>query len=418
MGGRRLPGATALGLIVVLVLVLAACKSGHSAAEASPSPVAASPAPSATPTTRPTATPTATATPHPLAKLPVSVESAIATLVSYRASHRDDPCPAELEERWEARCGRGDVDGDGVDDTVYLVPLHPAVKLSPSPGVVLIVRDGVPPEPFPRVAEADASIVGVALFSVADRTGDGQAEVTHLVNTCGANGCRSQVEVQSWDGTAWRDIGPGDGGIDNVESVGLEGEGVGTEIMLRGGTLHAAGAGPTRATTHTYGWNGSRYHEVSAVADPPAYLIHAIYDADALVAAGRFDDAAAAYAAAIADDSLKDWKAESGNQLPGAASGREQLRGYALFRIAVVRAATGADPTLALDTVIAESQEPLFSNAAEAFRRGYREFGGVRAGCLEVTRYLTTPTVPEYLTNLFDYGFANPRRLPADVCPF
>lgn len=416
MGGRGLPGATALALLVAVVLFAAACKSGHSAAEPSPSPPPATP--TATSTPRPTSTPTATPTPHPLAKLPETVESAIATLMAYRAVHRDDPCPAELQERWEVRCGTRDVDGDGVDDDVYLVPLHPSLKLSPSPGVVLVIRDGAAPEPFPRAAQADASAVGDAMFSVADRTGDAWAEITYLVNVCGANGCRSVVEVQSWDGTAWRDIGPGDGGIDNLESGRIDGAGAASVIVLRGGVLQAPGAGPTRPVTHTYGWNGARYAEVSAAPDPPEYLIHAIYDADALVASGRFADAIAAYSAAIASDSLRDWKAESGKILPGAPSGREQLRGYALFRIAVVRAAMGEDPALALDTVIAESAEPLFANAAEAFRRGYREFGGVRPGCLEVTRYLTTPTVPEYLANVFDYGFANPRRFPADVCPF
>jgi hypothetical protein len=152
--------------------------------------------------------------------------------------------------------------------------------------------------------------------------------------------------------------------------------------------------------------------EVEAVPDPPVYLFHAILDADAIFDEGRFREAIDAYAAAIRDTSLIDWK-EATRQL----GGRKALVGYALFRIAVAAAAAGDDPTASIDAVIVEGEEPLFQEAAQAFRRGYLDGRSVIRGCIEVNRYMATPAARAVLENRFDYGYANPRKQPSDVCP-
>jgi len=150
----------------------------------------------------------------------------------------------------------------------------------------------------------------------------------------------------------------------------------------------------------------------SVVPDAPQYLIHAILDADALFASGRYPEAAVAYVSAAERTDLKDWQAEV-----GAGDGRGRLTGYARFRAAVAIAASGADATAAFDAAIARGTEQAFITATEAFRKGLKEGGSVHAGCLEATRYLTSPGVPAYLRLVFDYGYANPQKTAAEICP-
>lgn len=416
MGGRRLPGAAAIGLLALVVLA-AACggtkASGRDNGTASPSSVATTA--TATNTPQP-ATPTPT--PHPLAIRPATAAQAIQVLEQYLV-REPGPCPDALVTRWQARCASADVDSDGGTDVIYLIPLHPGSSPVPHPATVVVRRSGHPElEAFPRGGEADASIIGLALFDLADRTGDGQPDLAYLVNVCGARGCAGRLEIQSWDGTAWRDVGPSDGGIDNIEGASVAGEGASTIYTLHGGKLTAPGAGPPRAGDFRYAFNGSRYALQATDWDQPEYLYHAIIEADRLLEEeGAFAAAIAAYRSAIDSPELKDWKADDPNRNPALPSGREQLVGYALFRIAIATAASGQDPALAIDAVIAQSAEVLFAYAAEAFRHGYRDVGTVRAGCLEVTRYLNSANGPQYVAELFDYGYANPRKAPGDICP-
>ncbi|MGE5596602.1 MAG: hypothetical protein ACM3S1_11285 [Hyphomicrobiales bacterium] len=416
MGGRRLPPTQALALLVALLAFIAGCKSGGK--DADPTTPTAASIPSASPTATPTsAPPTPTPTPNPLAKRPATANEAIDVLTRYFANPGVEPCSNVLVEQWKATCKHGDLDGDGKEDDVYLIPLETNAPRSPNPGTVVVRRAGSGRiERFPAYSDADVSILGLSVFTVADRTGDGRPEVSFLVNTCNATGCASHVEFQGWDGTAWRDFGPGEPGIDNITGVSMEGTGAATVVSMHGGRLTAPGAGPTREATFTFTFENGRYAPSSTVYDPPVYLYHAIVDADALFAAGRFAEAIDAYRGAIANTALKDWKEETGVVADGQPSGRDQLASYALFRIAVATAAMGQDPTSAFDDAIVQSKEPLFSNATEAFRRGYREVGGVHAGCLEVTRYLSDKAVADYVSSVFNYGYANQPRRYGDIC--
>ncbi|HMO54920.1 MAG TPA: hypothetical protein PJ994_10485, partial [Tepidiformaceae bacterium] len=134
-------------------------------------------------------------------------------------------CPEEVVESWQAVCAFGDIDGDGETDIAVLFPLPRANPLPPHPGMVLVGRSGsTTADQFGQDGSVDASILGIDIFGVVDRDGREGAEVSYLRNTCTLSGCTSLVHVQRWDGTAWRDIGPGDDGVMNVEAVRIEGE--------------------------------------------------------------------------------------------------------------------------------------------------------------------------------------------------
>ena len=182
---------------------------------------------------------------------------------------------------------------------------------------------------------------------------------------------------------------------------------------MHAGLLGSIGAGPTRAATRVFALDGGTYRERSFVPDRPVYLIHAIGDADTRFAAGYYLDAIAAYREAIANANLVDWQKETHR-----GDGRVRLTGYALFRIAVAsaaRASPEAEVTLALDAVITNGKEPLFAEAATAFRRAWQERHDAHEGCVAATAYLKS--TPDFLTTIFDYGPANPPPTYTDICP-
>lgn len=391
---------------LLLAVTAAACGSDGDGAMASPAHTPAG--------ADVTARATATATPEPFGNPPRDAQDAAARLAT-ALGRAAGPCAdaAAMHLAWGAACASGDVDGDGTPDVAVLVPLPASTGQSPHPGVVFVQRSVSPGlQRFPQSGEADASIVGRSIFTLAERSGDGTAEVVLLANLCGASTCSSRVYVQSWDGSAWRDIGPGEG-MSGLERVVFEGSGTGGRLVMHGGIIASPGAGPQRASTTAYTFDGVRWGKKTVIPDRPVYLFHATRDADALFAEGKFEEATKAYAAAIESRDLRDWRAETG--LPG---GRDELVAYALFRIAVATAARGQDPTRELDAVIRDGKSELFVNAAIAFRKGLQDQLSVNAGCLEVTQYLGTPGIPEMIERMFDYGFANhPLKGYRDICP-
>jgi len=392
-------------MFLAMCWLLAACSGGAATAPATPGdPPAATSAEATATVPQPT--------PDPFAKRPGNAEDAVRALAAYLPGKTT--CPRELAARWQAVCLAGNLDGDGLPDLVVGVPLAdvPAGQAQ-SPGTIVIRRGtGAALAAFPVLGNLDMGPIGRPLFAVADRTGDGRDDVSYLATACGAHTCTSRLEIESWDGTTWRDAGPGDGGIATLDRASISGAGKASEFVMHGGTIQSVGAGPGRASTTVYRWDGMRYAAATVTHDPAAYLVHAIADADALFAAGRYEQAATAYLEAAKRDDLKDWWRETGR-----GDGRVGLAGYALFRAAIATAASGADATSAFDTAITRGSEQAFITATEAFRKGLKEGGSVHAGCAEAARYLASPGVPAYLRTLFDYGYSNPQPTPAEICP-
>jgi len=404
MGRRGFSFPEAVGLLFgTLAFFAAACSTGDGAAGATASPGANH---TATPGTA-TSTVPAPRTPAPPPRIADEVPDALKRLFA----ESRELCPKALLAEWDVVCAEGDLDGDGKGDAAYLVPLGSgagrapavvAVRMTSAPAIELVERDGL----------ADATGLGRIAFSAADRTGDGRAELIYLATGCTQANCTTRLSVMAWDGTAWRAIGPGES-FNNADAVTVDGGGATSRLTVHAAGLRgAASAGPVRASLSVFALKQARFELVSRVADPPVYLFHAIQDADATFDAGDWQGAIAAYRAAIADAKLLDWQKEQGR-----GDGRGRLTAYALFRVALASAAAGDDPRKALDEVILQEKEPVFASVAEAFRRGFKELSGVQQGCVEVNIYLATPAVADYIKQVFDYGYANPRRTYREICP-
>ncbi|MBK7327709.1 MAG: hypothetical protein IPI85_01010 [Dehalococcoidia bacterium] len=215
----------------VLLVLLPGCRNGGSGeAPSSPEPfVLASPS---------SAVPTPSPTPDLLATPPASHVDARAWLQrALGPSGFDPPCPQRFQQAGVA-CTEGDVDGDGLKDLAYLLPVTLPGTLLPHPSAVFLRRGGTQKlEEFAVDLTADASPMGIAAFSLVDRTGDARGDLTYLENRCGASGCKTTVVIQTWDGTAWRDAGPADSGIANVDSVSWTGSGATSALRIHGGKL-------------------------------------------------------------------------------------------------------------------------------------------------------------------------------------
>ena len=404
MGSRRLSRHALTAAAALALLILAACRGDDDGA----------PSESPTPTETAPRTVTPTATPDLLGDPPEDGAAAVEALERYFGTGLP-ACDDTLKARWAVTCSLADLDGSGKPDLAMLIPLSGPGLRAPDPAVLLVALAGQTGfQEFPPTrTEADSSEIGRTMFATVDRSGDGRPELVYLSKLCTASTCRTRVEIQSWDGTTWRDLGPADLGIDNLETVTFTGTGAESTLVMRGGRRTSLGAGPSRARTVTYGFDGTRYAETAVEHDDPEYLIHAILDADALLELERFPEAIAAYRGAIESPSLKDWKYEAEGH-----NGRAELYSYALFRIAIATAADGQAPTSALDEVLMLAQDELFQLLADAFRRGYQGGGPVREGCLQVTSYLATPPVPDRIDEMFDYGTGNPSKETTDICPF
>ena len=416
MGGTRLPHEATLTVLAALAALAVAVFAG-ACGSASPRPT---PAPAAT-ATLPATAPNPSPSPSPglLSTLPTDVAAARLGLARALSAAGGDLCPPALVQSWKVTCASGDADGDGKPDEAYLVPLQAHDATTSFPAAVFVLRGSAAEiHSFTTASAADASRLGQAMFSFADRTGDGRGDVTFLTTGCTTRICSTSIHIEMWDGTAGRDAGPSALPMDNLDSISFQGTAAKSLLVEHGGIVVAPGAGPSRGVTRTFAFDGSRYSLRSTVFDRPTYLFQAIRDADATFDAGDFAAADAAYAAAIADTTLKDWKAENGKGV-----GRPALVAYALLRIAIGTAATGGDPNPALDQLIRTGKEPLFVNAGEVFRHAFQDNGGsVHTACVAVTRYLSLSTSsgdnPARLRDIFDYGYANlPAETFKDVCP-
>jgi LysM repeat protein len=255
----------------------------------------------------------------------------------------------------------------------------------------------------------------VELLALEDVNDDGHPDIVWSDTTCSASACFSTVHVSSYvdgDFRSWVN------GSTTMASAAIRLEdvmpqGSGQELLIQGGVIGAVAAGPQRPVETTWAsLAGGPYVLVQQRYAPSFCLYHHILEADTAMRSGAHDGYAAASAAyrAAADDPrlVACWIRP--NEV-------EELRAYALYRLAVAHAYAG--DRAAADTAVEElgssyPDDPL-AKLARLWWLSYRATRDDAAACAVATTFAVRQ--PGTWQRLADYGFANPGFTAETLCP-
>ena len=366
---------------------------------------------------------TTTPAPASSASLPERPESLLAganLLVPYLASGGADMerCLPELVAAWELaaaeepRCVFADLDGDDAREFALLVTL-PGDK-DAQPGDVWFFGSA---EQGHRLLDsarsfANAALGGVRVVAAEDLTGDGLPEVVVASLNCAAAICTTDFLIVSAHRGRLEDLAPDEIEITGLESATVE-EAIGDgrlDLVLRGGVITSAAAGPPRPFRRTLSWSGLRF-SVDEQPESTRYLFHAVVDADSLFASGDYAGAREGYELAASDTTLADWKAEI-----GSPAGRAELTPYALFRagIAALHQGDGAAGRMLLERAFREHERSLHGTVAASYLAALIEGRTLGEACA-VVEALVADRATEF-AETWDYGYSNPEHTIDRLC--
>jgi hypothetical protein len=302
---------------------------------------------------------------------------------------------------------------------------------------LLFQSDASPEHSVPFIVSAD------------DLLDTGYNQLVYVTETCDVTSCRKEIRIWGWSLTLgiFEDLADDAIGVPGKLADGLgatvadtSGDNI-SEIVISGGTETSIQAGPPRAVTQVWAWNGEVF-EISQTISPEAtYRIHAIHDGDNALERGEFEQAAAYYNSALFDPELQNWI------LPGEQA---NLRAYTLYRLMLTHAVQ-YDQTRAgsyFDQLLAEyppygfpgaeeggeegeegeeEEEPqpvaapggvgsVYAELAVAFWDAYILQNDHGLACRDAIAFAQTR--PDVLFPLNSYGYANPHYTARDLCPF
>lgn len=322
-------------------------------------------------------------------------------------------CLPELVQAWAMgpvdgdRCRQLDFDGDGRPEFVF-VASFPDGGPNGAPADVWFFDDQASGYRLVNTARglANATLANARIVAAEDLTADRVPEVVIAWQSCGASTCTTDLVIASQQGNLLDNLVPRDLALPSVESITVK-QGV---IAMKGGQVASAGAGPSRGQTVTVTWGGERFRKETQL-EPPAYLVHALNDADTAFASGDFAGARALYERAATDSTLKDWKQESGG--PAA---RLEVAAYALFHasLAALRQGDGTATIALLDRAVAGHEATMSGRAAAAYRDALRAGGSSSVACAAAEAYLATVAVA--YAEQWNYGDTNPERGVVTFC--
>jgi len=410
---------TAVSLPVALLLAACSGGSGGSSTVATTAP-----APPSSPTAAATVAPTRAAVPD----RPDALRNYALTVARYLTSDSAsaDDCLAALYAAWKmprvapvAGCTLANTDADPAKEVVAVFTAASAVSGATAgtefdvaifhraaDGYHVAYESGVQ-EVFPPGTQAFSPVLAAG-----DLIGDGGGELAYATGSCGASTCSTTVHVVRGTASGYVSLTPPDGitmASADVNVQDTDGNGS-KEIVLTGGEQGSVGAGPQRQQTQVWAWDGTGYALKSTTPAPPTFLYHAVKDADALFAAGKYADAEAAYLAAVGNNDLQVWNPDKNE--------RNELEAYALFRAALAELMAGGDRDKA-NGYLARGNAytgTLSRQLAGAFEAGFAAKGEVSVGCGAV-REDVKANAAEY-TQFWDFGYGNPPFDPDTVCPF
>ena len=418
--------------LIVLALVLFAC--GPRTPEPTPTPL-----PSPTPIPTPSITPTPTRVPDCTAPDPNAAWIAPPDFAGYPGAiggflnvggsaealktilTNASSINAQFGGLWSV-----DLTGDGDPETIVSIfdPLGQVFGPVPS-GAFLIY--GCAQQTAPLLYQDTANPM-LQVKQIGDLIGAGRGgQVATLRSECGAHTCFDTLDVLGWDGSRFVSLMserlqmP----YPSYAFANLDGDGA-LEIQVVRGQIASVGAGPQRTITQTWDWNGVQFVKLTESVSPPEYRIHAVHDADDMLANpkllltnGNITGLIDLYMRVIADDTLKDWLVEAGVEKP---DDRANLTAYAWYRIVIANARFGdaASAQSAFERLSADFPAGApgheYQQLAQVFWSAYQDTASLGAACQAANRHANNVT--DAIDGLNAFGYANRQYVAQDMCPF
>ena len=410
-------------LIAVLALLASACGDDSDvvivAITRTPE-VATTPTGPGTPET-PTSS-TATPTSGPTVILPSAPDNVFAganLLVPYLAggSGDVDRCLPELIDGWELalsdgiQCVLADMDGDGGEELALLVSLE---REQDPPGDVWIFDDASNGQRLIGSARSFSGTVlsGVHIVTGDDLTGDGLSDIVISMESCSAAVCSTDFLILSAHRGGFEDLGPRDIALEGSEPPTVEdvtGDGT-LDLVIRGGLVASAGAGPPRTLERRIYWSGLKFFVVDET-EAPQYLIHAIEDADMLFAGTDYASASERYEGVASNSSLADWRVQNG-QTPG----RAELAPYSIFRagLSLLRLGNVVGARALFERAFDQYPVSLHGVTSAVYLDSLLKDESFAQACERAEVYLRSRSAS--FGRIWDYGYANPEHTIEGFC--
>jgi hypothetical protein len=267
-------------------------------------------------------------------------------------------------------------------------------------------------------AALGSDVFNPRVLATGDVTGDGLGDLSLLLGDCGASTCFDGVYILSLVNGAFTNV------IPNFEWVPFPtfnytpaAGGTAQDLQVHAGFMGSVGAGPQRAVTDTWAFDGTVFTRTASVKEPPVYRIHALQDGDAAFRHKDFAAAEALYRRVINDPSLQSWE--------GNAPLRNEpqvLAAFAYVRLMEVAAAQDDMASLqaAFDNLNTaapqDSPGEIYAQLGEAFYNAYNASKDHAKACEATVKFAEKNQNTYAVIGQDTFGYANMDYQATDMC--
>jgi hypothetical protein len=317
-----------------------------------------------------------------------------------------------LRETWgilgESDTLRGDLDLSG-EQTPEIIMSY----LAPEEGGSVVIFGCADGRYLVRYQMAVGSDEAPTLLNTSDLNLDGKPDLLFSGQVCDGAECQYSTHLLTWSGERGRFINLLSGELNsealpNIEDIDADRV---SEIVVRLTNPGDSETGPLRTGFTVYDWNGAVYTRSVTQLNPPRFRIQVVQQADAAIAARNTEEAVALYNLALTDPSLENWHNDD----------QTVLQSYVQYRLLLAYSDAEDPRRVELQASILQAYPdpaaaPVYVTLATTFWNALQVTNNLHSACLEVQDIITTRQ--EALTLLNRYGSRSPTYTATDVCPF